>query len=548
LGRRGAPPPPPPPAIYDAPVSSPGSPAPLSPGPGHRAPLAGALFAFLWSSFWLLDQRMYDDDYGRWYLPAKELSYGSVAADLLRPFPPDWGFLHRPALMLWFKTFGDVFGDAAGWYFLAKAVVFGILVGLLALGAAHLVWAITRSRAGAAAAAAVTSLLFCTAEPVFASLLWLSDMEVAAQAAVLGASAIYLRPLLAGEDPDRAGWGSVVLLVLVAFLGFKFKSTAKLLPLLILLHAITLRGRPRRRGLLVGAGLLALCIPWGALGAHPLPPIVDFGGGGMTEWFYWRPANADSWSKLLVGAVPLGALRGGLVGSPTGLLETWAPFGLVLSLGGLAVVLPAARGGAAAPLARFIALLLLLHVVSLGTAPDIPPVLLGRYLLGIHVPLALLGGAAVGVLAARGGPKPLLVVAGLLVLGQVALGVHQTSVRKRTQGCQIVVADRTSAYLADRYRDTNVVLLDLPDLAYGEANPSNAVHALSSRSPGLSQRLSEFARHPRGLVVITANPLPRGTPLVPVERVGVEDSRYWSLFGPPIGRCERTVYGLRGRP
>ena len=511
-----------------------GEPVPAVP-PSRRVVAAAGVFAFAWALFWLFDQRMYDDDYGRWYVPAKELSYGAVLADFARPFPPDWGFLHRPALMLWFKAFGDLFGSAAGWYFAAKAAVFGGLVALLALGAGWLTGALSGSVRGANAAAGTAGLLFATSEPVFASLLWLSDMEVAAQCAVLAASALYLRPVVTERG---GGWGAVALLVAVAFVGFKFKATAKLLPVLIGLHALTLDGAARRRGLAIGAGLLALCIPWTS---PTLPPFVDFSGGGKTEWFYWQPANAGSWSWLLLGNPE--------PGPPTGLLETWAPAGLLLSAAGLVIVARAAlpgRSGPAAMGARFAVLLLVLHVASLGTAPDIPPVLLGRYLLGVHLPLALLAGAAVGLAVARPRPKAAVVVAALLAGAQVVAGTLDTSVRKRTQGCQITVADRTSELVAETFRGANVVLLDLPDLAYGEPEPSNTMHSLTARARDVHVRLRTLGGGGRPLVVVSANPIPQGTGLRPHATVGTGAPGYWRLFGPPIGRCERTLYTSSG--
>jgi len=493
----------------------------------------------LFASFWLFDQRMYDDDYGRWLVPARELGYGVVMGDLLRPFPPDWGFLHRPALLLWFKSFGDAFGDGAAPYFALKSGVFAVLVGLLTWGGAHLAWETTRSRAASLLAAAATTVLFTTAEPVFASLLWLSDMETAAQCAVLAASALYLRHVLEGRELTvRSGaW-----VVLIAFVGFKLKATAKMLPLLLGGHALTLSGAPRRRALWIAGVLLALCVPWTLLGTHPLPPIVDFSGGGTTEAFYWQPANATSWSRLLVGAGAASSLRGTAT-VPTGLLETWAPFGLALSLGGLVIASRAAIRGA--PLARFTVLLLGLHLCSLGTAPDIPEVLLGRYLFGLHLPLALLAGLASAALVVRWRGAG-AAAAALLLVTQLVLNVGQSSVRKRTQGCQITVADRTSEYLANEIRGSNVVLLDVPDLAYGSPHPSNSLIFLSGAAPDTNAHLQALAGQARPLLLVTAAPIPSGSPWALKERIA-QESAYWRLFGDPLGRCERNVHELAGR-
>ena len=89
-------------------------------------------------------------------------------------------------------------------------------------------------------------------------------------------------------------------------------------------------------------------------------------------------------------------------------------------------------------------------------------------------------------------------------------------------------------------------MLDLPVLAYAGANPSNAMHSLSSRDPNLNARLAAMARQRRPLAVISTSPLNLKSPLIAVEDIKV-GSGYWGVFGGSVGRCERTIAELPRR-
>lgn len=498
----------------------------------QRQLLAVAAFALLWALFWLHSQRMYDDDYGRWLNPAQDLRWGQVIGSLLRPFPPDWGFLDRPAVMLGFKLGQGLVDATSGLWFVGKAAIFSGLVVLLAMLARRLLGSVGVRGRAATIGTSVCVALFVTAEPVFASLLWLSDMEVGAQLAVVAALLLYLRAL--GTEPRRM---ELVLLVLVAFVGFKFKATAKLIPLLLIAHLLLFE-RGRWRAFLPAIGLLvAACVPWGALAETPLPPMVDY--GGEREWFYWRPANMQAVGGLLWG----GGLHlnpfGEPTALPTGLAETWAPVGLVLSLWGAWIAGKHALAGDRP--SRLILVWLALLLVTLSIAPDIPGHLLGRYLFAVHLPLALLAGLAVG--RAWGElPRWLVGLALAAVLFQVVANTRHTQNRKRSQGCQMMIADRTAERIHAEFSGRTAFFVGLPEPEFDRSRKRNTFVALDPRdNAGLAR-----AHSMRGqALLVTDRPLTPTAPWTERHRLSADDWPHWRFVGPPLGSCARWIYEPR---
>ncbi len=462
----------------------------------NRSPLYAAGLATLWFGFWLFGQAFWDDDYGLWLNPAAATTYGDLIANLLRPFPADWGFSDRPATMLAFRVGHDLFGASAAVFFAIKALLAGAVVGLIVVAARALSpdrdprWAL------------VPAALFATAEPVFASMIWLNDVEIIAQGLVLAVLLLWTR------DRSRRG---TLLAVALALLAFKVKPSAKLLPLLLAVDVVASR-TVKERGWIV-ALLVAVNVPWLALGAPDL--FVPAEPGALT----WHAPSAALYSKLLVGD---GFWSFGKEGLPLGLIGFLSPFLLVLLVG-----LRRLGGG----LGRLIGLWLALEVVLLGCYPDIPPHLIQRYLVATLLPLCLVVG-----LALEGRWR--WIALGLVVL-QIAVGVHGSSLRKRSQGCQIAVNDLTRARLEAEFEDVDVVLLDLPDNG-GLGTPGNRYHSVASRSAGDNAKVEQLVRRGRTLLV-SEGPLrsPRWRH-VWTERPGPR--AYWELFGRPLGRCERSVY------
>ena len=492
--------------------------------------------ALLWALFWLHDQRMYDDDYGRWLNPAQDSSYPALIAALLRPFPPDWGFLDRPGVMLSFKLGRDVFGSEAGRWFGVKAAAFASLLGVFVLLAQAVIREAGLSGRAASVGAAAAGVLVLTSEPAFASLLWLSDLEVVAQLAVVAGLLLFLRALSADGSKRLA---SLVLLVLVAFVGFKFKATAKLLPLLLAVHVV-LFARGRRTHLVAPIALLvAVCVPWGALGDTPVPPMLDY--GGSSPWFHWRPANLSALGGLLWGGGPALWPAGDPTGLPTGLVETWFPFGLTLTSAGLLLLVRAARTGPA-DAGRLVLIWLSFLLVTLSIAPDIPGPLLGRYLFAVQLPLALLAGLTVAWAWERAGGRKgraVLLLALTLVLLQVAVSARHTQTRKRSQACQMSIADKTAAYVHSSLRGSTVFFLDYPEPTFDKALAANEVVSVSRGDPSLEQRLRAPGSR---AALVTDSALPAGAPWALVKHLRAEDARYWTWVGPPLGRCERFLY------
>lgn len=501
------------------------------------APALAGLLALAWFGFWLWGQRFYDDDYTRWLNPGRQLGWGELTWQLLRPFPPDWGFLDRPGVMASFKLSDSLFGPVAWPLFAARAVLAAALVGLLFAAARELA-----SRAGAeprraTVGAALAALLFATSEPVFASLAWASDSDLVAQLAVALALLIWLAAL---ERQERR-WPLLLLLLAVAFLGHKTKGTAKIVPLVLIGHlAWTARDRVRALAPVL-AVLLVVLVPWGRLFADPLPFLVDFGGDGSREWFYWRSANAESFTSLVVGgglrAWPFGA-REGLV---SGLLEVLSPYGLTAIALALVVGLRRLLGGSAGGPTRLLLVWLALGLLLFSGYPHIPDHLLSRYLAGFLVPLSCLAGAAVGVgLGRSGATRGLAIAAGVALLLQAAAGFGDTSARKRSWACQVTVTDLARQQLEEGLRGATIGLLDLPDTGYVATGSGNRYETISSTDPNASARLLRLTRSMGPVRLVTTAPLSAGSGW-DLER-HVEAPAVHRLTGPPLGRCERFVY------
>lgn|GEM_PF-4011981 len=455
------------------------------------------LLATAWLLFWLFDQRFYDDDWFRWLNPSRELGWGAVLGSLLRPFPADWGFLERPLVMAGFKAGDAVFGLRPEPWFALKAA----LGGGLAAGAGVLA-----SRFGGVAAGAMTTALVATAAPLFASLLWLSDSEAVAQLGVVVGVLLALRLEKTGRWQDGA------LLVVVGVLAWKAKASGKALPLILLGWLAASRPAGWRRVLPWTLALAATAVPWLALPDRPLPPMLA--SSEQTEWFYWQRANLDGWRRMLWGSGRLWPFASATA-LPFGLVSLVAPFG--------AALVGVGRGRFWRLLAPWIAVQLLV----MGSYPDIPGALLGRYLLAIWVPLAV----ALGIGFARR-PRWLL----LPLLLQIAVGVHDTSVRKRTQGCEIVVADRARAWVEQAPEPQDVLLLNLPHIGGPEPTRHTWTQGRSA-DPATRERL----RRGSGLVISTTT---LGPPWRAVRRFDARGG--WTrIQGPRLSGCRRTVWATR---
>ncbi len=481
------------------------------PGVSRRALSLIWLLATAWLVLWLVDQAFYDDDYSRWLNPSRELAWGSVLGALLRPFPPDWGFLDRPGVMAAFKLGDAVFGERVALWFVAKAALGGALVAAVA--------ALVARTSESPSAGVVAALLLGSSDALFGSLLWLSDSEVAAQICVVGAVAAWLAFVADG----RRRW--LFVLLVVALVGYRFKASAKIVAPLVLVHGLLLE-RARLRSALPVLGLLvAAAVPWGALGRSPLPPMVDF--GGEREWFAWRAFNATSFKTMALGPGPqFWPFSGAPQAIPHGLVFAATPF----AAAALLLVAPRWRR----PSVLF-GIWLVGNVVLLAAYPQIPDHLLGRYLVATWIPIAGLIG-----LGFAGAPRPVAVLCALLVFGQVANGVRDASVRKRSIACLYAVTDTARAWVEEQ-PDSIVLFVDQPILAFraGAQHDRRAV-----QSGGAWARGAVPQRQGRPVLAVSTGAVP-GPRWREVARFGPPRSPIRSMLGPPLGRCEQAVWALR---
>jgi len=516
-----------------------------------RPLLAGSLAGiagFVWFTFWLHRQRFYDDDYGRWLNPSQDVSWGSALWNLLRPFPPDWGFLDRPALMLGFKIHDGLFGAYAAPMFWAKAALAGILVAVLFVAAHEIVRLGGATGRAAMLGGIASALLFVTAEPVFASLAWASDSEIAAQLCVVAGLAIYLVLLERHADEDllsREAIGLQLLLFAVAFVGFKTKGSAKILPMILVLHLLWCRRGALRPLAPLVVALIAVNVPWGHVLQSPLPPIVDFGGEASREGFYWHAANGQSFLSLFVGGGfdlwPFGESTE----LPHGLLQLLVPFGLIA----VAVLPLLAAIGSPRPAgshAKLLAIWIGLHVVFMSSYPHIPEHLLGRYLLGVLAPLSVVVGAGLGLASCQPGWRRWAsLVVGAALLLQIGVGIRNTSLRKRTWCAQVVVSDQFREDVENDYQDANIALVDLPDNGYATNESGNRYYEIDSSDPRAEFRINSLILESRSTYIASPRPPKEGSPWRQVGHWAIEDDLYWRIVGTPLGACERYLYSYQ---
>lgn len=476
----------------------------------RRALITTGLLATAWLALWLVDQAFYDDDYSRWLNPSRELSWPAVLGALLRPFPPDWGFLDRPGVMAAFKLGDAALGERVALWFLAKSALGGALVA----GVAALVSHVARSPA----AGLVAALLLATSDALFGSLLWMSDSEVVAQLCVVGAIAAWLAFVADG----RRRW--LVVLLLVALVGYRFKASAKIVAPLILVHGLLLHRRRLRSALPVLGLLVAAAIPWGALARTPLPPMVDF--GGEREWFAWRAFNPTSLKAMALGPGPRLWPFVAPEAMPHGLAYALTPFAAAALL-------------SVAAFWRRPAILLGLwlagNLVLLAAYPQIPDHLLGRYLVATWIPLAGL----IGLGFARA-PRPLAILCALLVCSQVATNVRDASIRKRSVACFYAVTDTARAWVEEQ-PDAVVLFVDQPVLAFA-AGAQHDRREVRSGGPWVRGEVPD--RNQRTLLALTTGLAP-GRGWVELARFGPPRGPLRSLLDPPLGRCEQAVWRFR---
>lgn len=470
------------------------------------------LVAGLWWAFWLHGQRLYDDDYGRWLVPSADIPWSSLAKSLVRPWPADWGFLDRPAVMALFKIASLAPEVAAAWIFPLKACAMAALVALATLGA--------RTLAQGRAALVVMPVVLMANDGAFGSLLWASDSEVAAQLLILAGWLAHRRAGSLPAGSRRLAWLCLVLLCVV--LGPKWKASAKLLPLLLMLDwALLGRGMGRDRAAIALVSL-GLTVPWPLLADHLWPPILDPLDRGRVEPFYWRRWTPEaSWTRLWGAGPVLFPVEPRLV---TGLFEAWTPWAAVL------IVVATARGAwrgigrEAAFLAGWFALAALL----LGSTPDIPGPFVGRYLLAPALPASMLMSLAVGRFVGAGRPASWLAVT-LLVLHS-AVGLADMRVRKSSQGCEIAVQDLCRERVEAAVEGATIFLVDLPDTGFRPTTRTNRW-----RSVGGEALAAEWRSAPRPRVAVSAGS--DSTSRWHIEPPG--GKAYWTLFGPKV--CGRDV-------
>ncbi|OGV71695.1 MAG: hypothetical protein A3K19_20660 [Lentisphaerae bacterium RIFOXYB12_FULL_65_16] len=490
--------------------------------------LAG-LFVFAigcgWFSFWLYGQTFFDDDYGRCMVPLQSVGFSKLFCEICRPFPVNWGFLYRPVEFFAFKLGYSLFGDCAAWFFVVKTIVVATLAWLihqLARECSNDQNQPSISGRARLALPLVAPLLFVTAEPVFMSMLWLCDFEVAAETCLCLTILLYMRYRRAGWHLQEWSRGSVLrqlLILLVAMVGFRSKETAKLLPFLIFLHCLWSDRRSLRHFLPLLACLVAVNVPWLYLAESPLPDFL-FGNRtpSATAGYSWSRVGSGPFITLLLGNLAeLWPFSASPRCRPYGLLQVLLPFPLAAC--GLAAFACRSAGAASAlrepapdPVHadRLLLLWLLLSTLILAAYPRIPEVMIGRYLTAPLIPAFLLIGRLLTLAwrrTAADAPARRLVFAALACLAlQLAAGAFQCELRKQRSGTYVVLHDMVKEYVETNFRGARVLFIGFPDHGYWPSTQGNTYMSSVALNDHDLSRIAVFA--PTHVVTLRNEPSP----------------------------------------
>ena len=538
------------------------------------------VLAFAWFAFWLHGQRFFDDDYTRWLPAATSRPIGELARAVASPFPSDWGFLDRPVITLFFGVMHELFGREPTGYFLVKSAMgASVAVGVYVLSYVLLRPSLGAGCRGVAWRAGLAPALWVASPQVFLSMLWLCDLAVLAELCLLGAVSLHL--FASEHDPWRgpqprgqpapqlarrrlAVWLAAQAAVLVvAYIGFKTKSSVKVLPVILLAHAAWVHGKGAWRYAPVAALLAAAAVPWASLAHTPLPEFAGGSGaarasGEPTPGYFWRaPDLTHAWRMLF--ELPSPGPDGGRV-TPYSVLGAWFPWGWasVLTLAVGAVVAVARRrkehigrgaDASATGVPRIgnpclaVGIWLGLALATLLIYPEVPAGLRGRYLVGALAPMSVLLTWA-WVSSSRGAAW----MAGVLLVVHLFTCCSQTLDAKRSIGLTINLNDelRRRAEASDRDA-TFVYLLGQTDHGHWPSDRGNRYVTVPD-GPAFEARkdLSET----KGRVYLIVD---RTGPLHPRAQwmftVTAPQDAYHRIIGHPQGPPQlRAVYLWKASP
>lgn len=511
------------------------------------------LGALSWFSFWLFRQPFFDDDYSRWLLPSLDVTFRHLLLGVFTPVSADWGFLDRPVVALFFKAMHILRGTDPAPYFGFKAGIGALLAALIGLFCFRAARSYGHPRGPSVIAAVLSSALFVTAEPVFMGMLWLCDMDVLAQFLLLSAVMLYFACLHQARSGHRIRFSLLgLLLVVVALCAFRTKASARVLPLLLLVH-VCLIERDQWRWLIPLLFLLCVpLIPWAGLREAPLPEFLQrvSGSGKQAPGFFWSRPNTVSFSALAIGnmteCLPFRAHSN----LPHGVVQVFFPFGLavfcILAVHGTRN--RRARTNATPVTYRryrtIAAIWLLLAIPTLAIYPRVDAMLLSRYLVGLLVPLFLV----VGLLLAHGWvglSRRLRTVVLLLVVAQILSNAFYTRLRKTREGAAFIVVDDMREMVERTCANAHVTHMFSTVYPYWPSTNRNTHISIQGSVDTALDKLAGLATETTNLYVITSTRIQEPA-LQLVAKFEPPSDWYGRITG--MADCGRTKYLFRKRP
>lgn len=488
-----------------------------------------AALAFCYSSFFLQDLRLFDNDYNQWLTFAREYSLPTVLWQIFNPILAEWNVDFRPFQTLVFKSLFALFDyNAAGYYFFKSLM-------LALFSAAYFL--ILRRYLHNPLVAGFSALLLVVASSTFTSLYWVSDFVIVSEFFALLAVALFLH-LETDDQPSRNKViACLALMVLLTLICDRTKANGKLIPGILFLYIVVFDWRKLKRYGVAIALMVLVVLPWPVLLSDPAPFLVAKGGAPPS--YAWQPASLGKFWMLFAGDfAPLSLLY-----------NKYPPISVMAILGFPLIYLGIAATGfllyrkTAVPLAvRFMIVWAAVNVAALMSYPALPQHFQARYAISVLIPLLPLL-----LLAIHGATKRLLthqlaIAALLTTLVVIQMGFHgYHTVRMRNIGMPslMIASDTVREYIATNFSHSCFYCYEMPVFAFRPTSDGNQFFSsIHDKWPDV------IASQPKNtpLFVVSGNPI--HSPVLRLHAVfpGKSDSLFDRIFNRDTQRLPVTMY------
>jgi len=480
------------------------------------------------------EQPLFDDDFRRWLYPSLDMSYHDILKKIYIPFPENWGFLDRPVILLFFKSAYGVFGKSSEGYFLMKILfASGLVTLLVCFGIAF----VDRSESGNKKIFLIAFLacfFLLSSSPIFMSMLWLCDMEILAQLFLVMCLLLYMHLRSSKLALQPLHYKSImfqVAIFLIALLGYKTKSSVKILPIVMLLHLLWDQRRSVKYYIPLITSLILITIPLGHLAKSPIPKFLSLGGAYSGDFLWkWQPINSYSLTRMLLGNTESLWLLETIKSEPYGLIQVLFPFGLFGVLCGTVFIIIKCFHKGDNSFNKLIIVWLFCCLLLFPIYPIVPDWLTSRYLVPTFLPMALILLSTAYHLFSKIKYRKLGIIFTLFVALHVLAGSYQIYFQKTTSGYSLIIKDRFYEYIENNIRDSRIVLIGMPQYNYFKSNNNNLYHAVRDDSQSEKEKYQKFIMAEQSLYLAVGNDN-LGIPYLEKKEISIDKSIYFNLLG-----------------